>query len=362
MVRAPRSGALGLMFAASVILAAVPTYAQSAGEDADREGAAPAPTTPPQRPDPRDRTVPPAAPSPPPPDLDEVTLRDGRRLRGRIVVREPGRWVVIETEDGRRRTLPWDRVEEIDVAARATGASVWGAAEGAWQRRAGGAMSFELRAIVVGAVLPRESFGLTGNCATGSGHAPASIYGQTASDRARGAGVGAGGRASYMYMSTLDPRSNSTWWGLRLGLGLDMQVLYTDAPTGIAPKDGELCSAVSKTAHTVEHEGRPLLMATIPLHLGAHFAFGSFEDWSWRGFVLGAAWAPSSIHVGLLTDSGSSHFNYLGFELTLDVTTLHAQIPRGRPSAHTRLTAFISIPQDPAHPLVGTLGIGAAWY
>jgi hypothetical protein len=94
---------------------------------------------------------------------------------------------------------------------------------------------------------------------------------------------------------------------------------------------------------------------------GAHFAFGSFEEWTWRGVVLGAAWSPSSIHAGLLTDAGSTHFNYLGSVLTLDFITLHAKTPKSSPTAQPRLAIFVSVPHDATHPLVGTLGIGAAW-
>lgn len=217
--------------------------------------------------------------------------------------------------------------------------------------------------MLTGVILPRETFELRGQCATGSGFAPAEIYGQTADDRARGFGGGAGVRVSYMYMSRLDPTTGSrAWWGLRLGLGLDLHLVYADTPIGIAPQDGGLCSSLAKTSHPVEHAGRPLAIATIPLHLGGYVGLGSFGGWSWRGAVLGVAWAPASTHVGLFADAGWSRFNYLGFELTLDLVTLHARTPRDRPGAHTRISAFFAPPPDQTHPVVATLGVGATWY
>jgi hypothetical protein len=47
---------------------------------------------------------------------DQVVLKDGTTIRGRVVKQAPGTFVMIETADGTQRTIPWDRVREVVVA------------------------------------------------------------------------------------------------------------------------------------------------------------------------------------------------------------------------------------------------------
>jgi hypothetical protein len=47
---------------------------------------------------------------------DQVLLKDGTTIRGRVVKQAPGTFVTIETADGAQRTIPWDRVREVVVA------------------------------------------------------------------------------------------------------------------------------------------------------------------------------------------------------------------------------------------------------
>ncbi|HVJ89790.1 MAG TPA: hypothetical protein VM580_08280 [Labilithrix sp.] len=126
--------------------------------------------------------------------LDEIRLRDGSRVRGRVV-QEEARFVTVETEDGHVRTFPWDIVTEVD---RATGerTTLSSLAQGAWRKRAGGGVTYEWRLELTGIALPKKTFNLTGFCATGDGVVPADVLGQTASDDVRGVGGGLGGTLS----------------------------------------------------------------------------------------------------------------------------------------------------------------------
>jgi hypothetical protein len=47
---------------------------------------------------------------------DQVILKDGTTIRGRMVEQAPGTFVTIEAADGTQRTIPWDRVREVVVA------------------------------------------------------------------------------------------------------------------------------------------------------------------------------------------------------------------------------------------------------
>lgn len=294
---------------------------------------------------------------------DEVKLRDGRSVRGRIVQKEPGRWVVIATEDGLRRTIAWDRIEEMIVAPPARRAGTADPARGAWSVRTGGGMTYELRVGVTGILLPAQRFGLTGECATGSGFAPASIYGQFASDSGRAAGGGVGGRLGYMYLSRPDPEATSSWWAMRFGAGLDLQVLHSQIPVGIKPVDGELCTRVARTTHEVETRSTTLVLAHVPLTFGAQLGLGGFEDGVvWRGIVLGVAWAPSYIQTWPWVGDASSYFNPLGVELTLDLTTLHATGKKRSVEPQFRVSLFLAPSLDVTQPTVGMLGFGPTWY
>ncbi|MDF2693460.1 MAG: hypothetical protein K0S65_1843 [Labilithrix sp.] len=325
---------------------------------------------------------------------DEIKLRDGRVLRGRVVESIPGRWVIIETE-GRRRTFTWDTVAELDTAAtpptptptpptsaaleatpapappttETTAASAPtetpstppapATSREAWRR--GGGMTYELRLEVSAIKLPERTFGLAGLCSTGTSTAPASIYGQSGSGDGVGIGGGIGARVGWMYRSRIDSEGASSWWALRVGTGLDVQALHADAPVGIRSIDGKLCSEVAKTRHEVKYESSAMLLAQIPFNLGAHLAFGKLDDTRWRGIVLGGAWTPSTVHVGMFSSAASSHFNYLGLELTVDFTVLHAANMR-RPESHVRVALYFSPSASGNQPSIGTLSLGAVWY
>lgn len=297
-----------------------------------------------------------------PPALDDITLRDGSRLRGRVIEKEPGRWIVVETEDGRYRTFAWDVVQSVDLAAGIREPWVPEPVRRAWLSRGGWDVSYEIRAELTAIVLPSKTYSLTGFCASGTGIAPASIYGQTASDRAQAVGGGLGGRASYMHILSPEPETSSSFWAIRVGSGLDFQLLHTRNPEGLRPIDGELCTQVARTSHEVEATSKPALLIQIPFNIGVHLGLGKFSDLTvWRGVVLGAAWSPSFVHLGPWSASGSSYFNPLGVELTVDFTSLHAVPESRRPESHTRVSASFAAPAGDS-PLITTIAFGVVWY
>jgi hypothetical protein len=292
---------------------------------------------------------------------DEIRLRDGRTLGGRIVDRSLGRWLVIETDDGRRHTLAWDTIEEIDDAAAPRAVTMPAAVRDAWRKRSGAGATYELRANLSTIALPGRTFGLEGFCSTGSETAPASMYGQTAHDGGLGFGGGVGGRLGFMYRSRLDPEGASSWWGFRGGLGLDLHAYRMRSPVGIPAVHGDLCSTVAKDTHELAYGSSVHLLAHVPLFLGGLVAIGKLDETRWRGIVLGAAWSPAVMHFGMFSSVSTSYINPLGLELTLDFTTLHA-VPHARPEAHLRLSVFYAPHTTASHPAIGTLSLGAVWY
>ncbi len=297
------------------------------------------------------------------PPRDEVKLRDGRRVQGRIVQKEPGRWVVIATDDGVHRTVAWDRVEELSVAPAAHGTTVPDGVRAAWLARTSAGLTYELRIAITGIMLPTKKFELSGECATGTGLAPASIYGQFATDSGRAAGGGVGARLAYMYMSRIEPEGASTWWSLRAGAGLDLQVLHSQIPVGLEEIKGELCSRVVRTRHEVVTRSSSLVLAHVPVTFGAQLGLGGFDDGMvWRGVVLGAAWAPSYVQIWPWIGDASSHVNPLGLELSVDLVSLRATGKKRSPEPQLRFSLYLAPSLDASQPTIGMLGFGPTWY
>lgn len=293
---------------------------------------------------------------------DEVRLRDGRRIRGRILERVPGEWLVIEAEDGHRRTFAWDTVEEIDAAQGAPATGLPASVQDAWRKRTGGGPSYELRAILSASWAPSRTFRLTGTCSTGSGTAPVSMYGQTASDGTTGFGGGVGGRVGYMYRFQLRSDGPSSWYAFRVGTGVDFLVHHLHAPTGIPRVNGGLCSEVSKSRYELRYESSSSLLVQVPLNIGGHVAFGRLDERRWSGFVLGAAWAPSFVYAGVFSSVASAHFNPLGIELTFDFAVLHARGGERPPEPQVRVGFFFAPHTLDTQPAIATLSLGAIWY
>jgi hypothetical protein len=78
---------------------------------------APTPSAPPTA-----SAVPVAAPPPPPPPPPApkpgvIVLKDKTKVQGNIVRQEPGQYVIIDLPDGSEKTIPWDRISEVNVMA-----------------------------------------------------------------------------------------------------------------------------------------------------------------------------------------------------------------------------------------------------
>lgn len=224
-------------------------------------------------------------------------------------------------------------------------------------------LAYELRGHVVGILSAPKTYELSGTCLTGTGTAPVSIYGQKASARAYGAGVGLGLRGGYLYMPSPDPSARFPVWALRAGAGIDIDYVYAQVPLGMSEVSGELCTTVQKRSHPVNTESGSMLLLQFPLQLGGHIGIGRFHDGStFRGIVVGAAWAPSLTHFEPPAGARSTELRWLGAEMTLDFVDLEAQAATTNRPAVFRISASLTPPSRRGEPLVFTLGLGAAWY
>lgn len=230
-----------------------------------------------------------------------------------------------------------------------------------WRQRKGHRLTYELRANVMSVVFTRQNYVAGGYCATVTGFAPVSIYGQTGSARGFGVGAGLGLHGGYAYL--VPPEPGATFWALRAGAGIDIAYLYVDMPMGIPDVAGELCAQVQRRAPEVREESGSMLLLRAPIHLGGQLGIGSFRDGSssWSGVLVGAAWAPSLFHLEPSVGPRDTHFQWIGAEVTVDFVTLHASLAADAYPMHLRLTAFVAPPFGD-EPFVVILSTGAAWY
>jgi len=61
--------------------------------------------------------APPPPPPPPAPKPGIIVLKDKTKVQGNIVRQEPGQYVIIDLPDGSEKTIPWDRILEVDIVA-----------------------------------------------------------------------------------------------------------------------------------------------------------------------------------------------------------------------------------------------------
>lgn len=224
-------------------------------------------------------------------------------------------------------------------------------------------LSYELRGNVVGLLSAPRTYEASGTCATGTGTAPVSIYGQRGEGRVFGSGIGLGLRGGYMYMPRADPSARFPVWALRAGAGVDIDYLYAQIPTGIDEASGELCATVQKRSPRVNTESGSMLLLQLPLQFGAHIGIGRFHDGlSFRGVVVGAAWAPSLSHIEPVAGPRSTEIRWFGTEVTVDFVDLEHRSTSPTYPASLRISAFLSPPSRKFEPLIVTLGVGAVWY
>jgi hypothetical protein len=224
-----------------------------------------------------------------------------------------------------------------------------------------GNVGYELRQQVAGVLMPVHDYGVTGDCALGTGTAPASYFAQAGSARGWGLGAGIGGRIGYQRPLVPAPASGPTWWGFRAGGGLDLDLLYGRVPTGIPDMSGRLCADIQRQAAAVQVQGSSVLLVQIPAFFGAELGIGAGGDEdTWRGIVLGAAWAPALTWFQPWVAGGSFDASYLGTELTLDFVTLRRGVPTQDPGK--RVSLFLLLPPQQRGPAVVTVSFGAVWY
>lgn len=293
---------------------------------------------------------------------DEIVLRDGRHVRGRIVQLSADRWVSIETDDGRQHTYAWDAIAELDKGSAPRDARAAASSRTAWEKRSGPSFSHELRVTASTLLFPDKTLGLSGYCSNTVSTSPASIYGNTASAHGIGFGGGVGGRIGIMHRTQPNPDHAVSWWAFRAGAGADLGLFHARLPVDIKPFSGELCTLVARLSHDVRYETSAFLVAQVPLHLGGAAAFGRLDGARWRGVVVGAAWAPAFVFAGIFRDDFTASLNPLGLELTLDFALLVADGSLRRSDGHLRVALTGMAPATSQQLGTLTLGVGLVHY
>lgn len=223
--------------------------------------------------------------------------------------------------------------------------------------------TYEIRAQAVATVLGLRHFEAGGTCMTGHGLAPVSIYGHNGEGHGFGAGVGLGARGGYLFLLAPKLDERSFLWGLRAGAGVDIDLLYLHSPTGIPDASGELCQRVQASKPNLREESGSLLLLQIPLQLGAHLGFGSFQDAeTWSGAVVGVAFAPSLLHLEPSIGPRSTAFRWAGVEMTVDSVRLEAAPRSAGDGAHLRFALFVAPPTKRSEALLFKLSAGLVWY
>lgn len=370
--------------AASAACALIVATAPAQTTPTEPDPTAPKPTEPVEAP----AAAPPAAPAestPAPPaqteaakpaagvaEKDLVELKDGTIVRGRILRLEPGKFVVIRGDDGGEQTFAWDEIKRTKragssadeasskVETSSTGFVVSGsldeseARRQAWLRRGGSLVSYEVRANATGILLPEQQF--RSACVGSRG---VFFSEETSPYRGGGGGGGLGGRVAYMNLAL--PKSGSTWTAFRVGTGVDLGFTYVGVPVGFpigtCPRSG------SYDGGEMRWEGASLFQMAVPVNIGGHLGLGGFGSGNkWSGVVVGVAYAPSFSLTKVDKGDAQTNFNWAGFELTLDVTSLEAAVAGYSKPAHFRLAFFVLPPVKSDMPLIGSVSFGAVWY
>jgi hypothetical protein len=226
--------------------------------------------------------------------------------------------------------------------------------------RADDTVTYEIREQITGALLTSHDYGVSGTCATGSGTVPASIYAQGGSGRGKALGPGVGGRVFYSNLAAPPIERSSTWWGFRMGIGLDIDLLYGRIDTGIPDMTGKLCARVKSDGADVQYRGSSVLFLQLPAFFGAEMAFNNtvHEDGSRHSIVLAAGWAPAMILSVPWVAKPDFDGSFLGTEVTLDFATWR---PAPEHQERKRASIFLLLPPQDHGPAVITLSFGAVW-
>jgi hypothetical protein len=218
---------------------------------------------------------------------------------------------------------------------------------------------YEVREHVDGALLPAHDYGVAGQCATGSGLAPGSIYAQGQTGRGAGLGAGLGGRAGVLIAVNPPTPGQSSWWGLRFVGGLDLALLYARVDTGLPNVSGQLCARLESDGVGVQYRGSTVLLGQLSAAFGAHLGLGdASQSDAWHGIVLGAALVPTITYLQPWVTDATVDGSFLGFELTLDFAT----VPYGTAQENAkRVALFLLFPPEDKGPMVAQLSFGIVW-
>jgi hypothetical protein len=217
-------------------------------------------------------------------------------------------------------------------------------ARDAWDRRSNVRLMYGANAQITGLELKDVAF--TGASPQG---APVAATGTSA-----GVGGGVGVRVGMMFLTLAEPaESSGTFFAFRLDAGLDTNVFWAQRPSGYS---------YAGTTRTTRHANQALWVVTAPLEIGFGIGAGSFADkLTWRGVVIGAAYAPApEFTMDLRNTSGEFRFNPAGAEITADITHLSAE--HADAEMQIRITLWGLLPLSDDRPGLLSLGIGAVWY
>ena len=223
----------------------------------------------------------------------------------------------------------------------------------AWEKRGGVRASYGVHAVVTGLMIPNTQYMSTN---------PITNEQEIGSARTFGVGGGLGLDLALMYLPLPDRRGGGTSWpAFRLGMRLDVNGLYVRPPERYSYKLNEAGTEV--VSRDTKYDNVAYIYGVLPLQLGVHFGFGDYRlPTLWRGLALGIAYSPAwvfSLKVGEKEDATDSHFNYAGFELSLDVTKLEAEAGS---QPQIRFTALVLPRVADDLPWLASLGVGAIWY
>lgn len=325
-------------------------------------------------------------------------LKDGSQVTGTVLQQQPGQFVTVRTLDGREVTLSWDDVRRVERGTPPPGTAPPPAAplapppatpapapapvtapeapsgpptlgfskevqfeeaekkRKAWLEKGGGIVGYELRAFGMFVMLPPIEL-QTGYISTNV----SGVNDQrgTTEERGLGGGGGVGARIAYMSLNLPDPSAASGWTALRAAVGADFSYAYIGFP--VQEVDSGSTGLSTYVAYGTKYEGTSLLLVNVPFQIGGMIGLGNFDGLEWRGVALSASWSPSLTYAKPGEGDGSTDFNYLGFEIGLDILGKDGPMEAAAPHAHGKVFGFL-LPPVGDLPLVATLGGGAVWY
>ena len=113
----------------------------------------------------------------------------------------------------------------------------------------------------------------------------------------------------------------------------------------------------------VTYEDQALWIVNLMPHVGFHLGFGNYQDLNtWRGALVGISWQPAEqyqLDMAKEPGDGEFRFNWAGFELSADLTTIKTEEPA---QTQIRFALYALFPIDQDHPGLLSASIGAFWY